>query len=211
MRQPLSLNTYCGLCNRLRVIASFSTICNKPFNIIWDVDEECNGEFEEVFELNEEYPILKTADLTDDDLVIDNFVRSFKPFGPKHINKIFKPSKGVLERIKDMQLPKVYNAIHVRRNDNYGHRVMEFEEFEEFIAGSKHPVYLSCDEEGTKEHFTTKYPDKIITHNNFINNGLRKTDLIQAVADIWISVQAQEFMPNKGSSFSDFILTLRKK
>ena len=211
MRQPLSLNTYCGLCNRLRVIASFSTICNKPFNIIWDMDEECNGEFEEVFELNKDYPILKTTDITEDDLVIDNFVRSFKPFGPKHINKLFKPSKRVLERIRDTELPKLYNAIHVRRNDNYDRRVMEFDEFDEFITESEHPVYLSCDEVETKKHFTAKYPNKIIIHNNFHNDGLRKTDLIQAVADIWISAQAQEFMPNKGSSFSDFILTLRKK
>ena len=207
----LYLKTWSGLCNRLRVIASFKEICNQPFNIVWTPDQLCDGKFTDVFEVLNDFPIHETVERKDNMVWVDNGVQQFKAnLTRSNITNIIKPNQKVWDRIKEIELPEEYNSIHVRWTDFPKRKRKPFIEFKNFITDSKLPVYVSCDDKKIWEELSNMFGSKLLGHSFFREtNELRSTDLLQAVADLWICADSKNFLGNRGSSFSDFIESLR--
>lgn len=204
------IKTWSGLCNRLRVMISFGEITNKPYNIIWDADKNCPYEFDEMFVLKDPaYKVVNRVPEDDSATIIDNGVRQFRNFNFESIDKLIEPNREVYKAIEKLNLPEKYNSVHIRTTDFHPKKRRPITEYNDFINNSKYPVYVACDD---VEVIKELNPDKIITHNNFIKDlEKRKTGGVQAAADLWICKNAESFLGNRGSSFTDFIQILRQE
>lgn len=132
---------------------------------------------------------------------------------------MLQPKAHIIKIINDIN--KIYNlntcySIHMRRSDHIAlaklkNKYTDSLEFIDFINESPGKVYLSTDNKVTQNKYLKMYPNKIIFYKNITNiNDFRQTSLDHAVVDIYICSKTKNFKQSGFSSFSDFIIILRK-
>lgn len=120
-------------------------------------------------------------------------------------NKIFmhiKPSKAVLERLKEVKIPESFVALQVRNNADWGeygrNEAFElfFQEIESFPENTV--FFLSAMNKTTSKMLKERYGSRIIELPN-----KDYSSMIDAVADLFIMSRANEAIYSYGSTFSE--------
>lgn len=205
-----------GLGNRLRVIFSFWCFCQSKIHsqtkdlklqIVWEKDKYCNGLFLDFFK---EIPdvIFKNSN----ECLITTSRRLKIISDELYVNSLrYLQINDEMQLIVDnyVNLLGEFDAVHLRRTDHVklakkNKKFVKLEKFEEFISKSKN-VFLATDCPKTQNYLMKKY-QQINVFNKINNNKkLRKTSLEDSIFDMFICIQAKEFMGTPFSSFSDLI------
>lgn len=215
-----------GLCNYLRVIFSWNLYAksiDKKLIVLWNITQDCPGFFLDYFKPIKNVKILKDYDIESYETIdyegcmwhpdYDPFkmfiYEGLKPL--PYINKIINIKKKIFEG-------NCYTAVHIRRTDhvNLAKRNGQFttdKEFIDYISESEcNGLYIATDNKVTYDYFKEKFPGKIIIkkyHRRKESRGLRYTSMLDAVLDIYMCVNSDEFMGSGYSSFSELIYHLR--
>lgn len=206
-----------GLSNQLRAIFSRFRP-GDPLTVQWDPYwATADGRFLDVFE-----PI---PGLT------------FVEFGaPKHVwwaeegpdtwhenYKLLRPTAALRERIAGIaESLGPYHAMHVRRTDHTIHcvsqnlRATTDQEFITWAHARTGPVFLATDNTETRETMLRAVGPRLVWQGPMEASLASKVDarrynsLADAVVDMFVCVEAEEFLGTTHSSFSDLIQHLRK-
>ena len=204
-------------------------------NIYWDNRGWVNKKFSEIFdykpdyELNEYHHISiikrwekRWKHLNNEITVnfppvhlktLEGIVLDFSVITPKLYKKYskefkkLKPSKEVLERIHQVNLPESFVALQVRNSADwnlYGRNEsleLFFNEMGKFPQDTK--FYLSAMNEKTSDAFKNKYGDRIIElpDKNY-------KSMIDAMADLYIMSYAKDAIYSYGSTFGELAFWL---
>lgn len=225
-----------GLCNYLRVVFSYYEYAKqqgKSLIVIWYVTDACNGYYLDYFQPVDGIIFKKD---NNDDLPIDyKGCSTHSEIKPNYSMLKLIPELQETINKKIVSLEN-YIAIHVRRTDHIElakskNRFTTDEEFIQFVNQyPEHNLYVATDNRKTQDMFIEKFPEKIKEvklinkemdrkHLYFIgingetrediSNCLRKTDLSDAITDIFVCVGSSKFKGSGWSSFSDFIKDMR--
>lgn len=224
MTEKKIINIRCalGLCNRIRYLFSWiHKIKNEDIkiNMIWLVNKHCNGAFDSCFESIDDVNFIYSNTNIDHDCSQSAYSFIDKKYSPEHIDSFYEklqPNSKIKNIIKHQQSIGDYNSVHIRRTDHSSlakkNNIYTIDtEFENFIANSSLPVYLSTDNTETQKHYIKKYKN-IFTYKKIKDTSscLRQTSLEHAVIDIWMCIYSKEFMPSGYSSFSGLIKDQRR-
>jgi len=206
-----------GLCNYLRVVFSYYNYTkskNLLLIVIWEVTKMCNGYFLDFFK------------------PIKNVIFLRKNNGKKILYKGNKPKPGFtplydelrlkpyLENIinnKKNILENNYIAVHIRRTDHIllakkNKKFTTDNEFINFINENESlNLYIATDNIYTYNNFKNKFPEKIKFNYHQVKNkkSLRRTNLRDAIIDLFMCINANEFKGSGFSSFSSLIKNIR--
>lgn len=224
-----------GLCNRLRVLFSYYYYIVKEkkdkLNIVWIVDEQCNGFFLDYFE-----PLPNVEFYRDNS---NNFPNNYKgkkgvtaephpKYALTKFNGIFKeliPKPYLMDKINHnlKLLDNNFVAMHIRHTDNIRNTINKninintpflkkhFDFFDKYIKLNFN-IYLATDNKNIQDIFYDKYPNNFKTNKN-INEvtGLRHSTLENAIIDIFTCSYSKDFIYNHSrSSFRETICELIK-
>lgn len=212
----LSLDTHrftaCGgLCNRLRVIFSMWRHC-RPLNVHWPLNKACPARFDSLFEpvpgLTIKYSqVPKLADWS-----------CFAVCTPDFSDLVVQPS--IQDQIeKTIQaLPASYLAVHIRRTDHPETarnwlRYTEDQEFYDFL--DRHaplPFFAASDCPAMLRRLQCKYGSRFhhpLPSPTAVQDNSRPTSVEQALVELFVCVNATNFMGSCVSSFSEMIACLR--
>jgi len=207
----VDINTNLGLCNRLRTLCSFydyAKINNEKLYVNWEIDEDCPGHFLDYFEP------LDGVVFNENNAVKSNgrWMRDRNPFAGYNIYKDLTPKKYILDEIKILKkiLKKNYTSIHVRRTDHNLSRdgknvFVKDSVFFDFLNKSNCNIYLATDNFKTQEKYFIRYKKRMPFVKFITGTGKRQTPLIDAVIDIYMCIESQNFLGTPWSSFTSFI------
>lgn len=203
-----------GLCNRLRVILSYFAKYNN-INVYWGIDNKiCYKHFNDIFENIHNINFLTSIPPKIDYkgysscLPIDHF---------KNFYLLLFPKKTIIDKIHSFinLLDLNYDACHIRRTDHtklaIKHKCLTTDlEFINFIKNSEKKVYVATDNKMTQDFLKKLFKDKIVFNDGITNNiELRKSSLEDALIDLIICSNAQNFKGSGYSSFSETINILK--
>jgi hypothetical protein len=201
-----------GLCDRIKMTFSYLQKAKENgsvLEVIWPVDQECNGHFLDVFK-----PI-KNMIFTEDESDLDFYGFELCPGYEKFSDyRELVPVDEALNKIFNMKEKMgKYAAIHVRRTDKLDpikapwFTNTENEEFFEFIESQNcQNVFLSADCADTQKLFKNRYGDRIIySYEIEPSNNLRQTSLLHAVVDLSLCIRSTVFFGTSKSGFTKFI------
>ncbi|KAL1515868.1 hypothetical protein AB1Y20_002483 [Prymnesium parvum] len=213
-----------GLCNRLRVVASYALVARRegrPLTVVWPRTRECaHGLFTDAFA-----PIPNVEFVEDaPEGVRPRFAPCAHDFHPA-----IKGTRGEDDCYELLALlPELaaavdatvracgpqFVSVHIRRTDHWGSTVTDAD-FDRFISTyPEHNVYIATDNVETQKHLMQRFRPRARVHAPICDGAgsqLRQTSLMQAVIDLYCSAAADG--PFKGcptSSFSDTIFRLRR-
>lgn len=197
-----------GLCNYLRVIFSFYNYAkskNLLLIVIWKKTGLCNGFFLDYFK-----PIKNIIFLRKNNgkKIFYQGNCGYPGFMPDYKELELLPYfQEIINRKKDL-LENNYIAVHIRRTDHIklakkNKNFTSDNEFINFINEKKEikNLYIATDNPNTYLDFKNKYPEKVKFNYHNIKKGLRKTSLGDAVIDLFMCINSNEF---KGSGYSSF-------
>ena len=228
----IRLYSHSGLCNRLRLIASYkhlSEIRNKDIEMFWVKSIQCNVLFKDLFKPipNVNFTYLKSlaraaARPKNTAIKIDLFPHDKKIKDKNHL--IFKPLDATMREIEETKkrIAGEYIACHIRRTDiitiqkKYKVEPPSDEMFIDFLE--RYPdkkIYLATDERDTQKKFIDIFGDRIyrsciVGGNGHKRQPYRTTSIQDAVKDMFLCIGATDFMGTACSSFSRFIENYRK-
>ena len=123
--------------------------------------------------------------------------------------RLLRPANEILNC-----LPRgTYSAVHVRRTDHVNLKHVPEDSYSAFITRSNNNCcYIAADnaESYHRIQSAVQRSDVETLGKHAWRNGHRKTDLKQAVIDLYACKNADCFMGQPGSSFSDAIELLRE-
>ena len=208
-----------GLCNRLRVIFSYYNYAisnNETLTVIWYENTDIAYEsFLNFFEPVEHITFLSN---NNDQLPIHyQGVFCCKNYPPIYDKLKIKPY--IQDIIKErITIIGDYIAIHIRRGDHIRisknrNQFTEFEEFYNFINKEKKDknLYIATDNKKTYGYIQNIFK-KIVKFSFPKENPpkqKRRTKLIDSIIDLYMCVNASEFLGTAWSSFSELIEQLR--
>ena len=218
------IKTIAGLCNRLRVILSWRKYCiahNTPCKILWELEEACNGYFSDYFQ---PIPDVEFIDSLQNNQKIDvetyNINEDFNLTNEDF--KLLKP-KNEIQQILDSELNKLSNqdfiAVHIRRTDLKNHLYKKGFDFNmlnsiiiSFINNHDNKlIYCASDNRLDYLKLRKKYNNRFFQQKpKFIIRSFRKTELKQAVIDLFMCTLATNFQGTPESSFSEMIINIRQ-
>jgi|TARA_R110000824_G_scaffold90840_1_gene221594 hypothetical protein len=227
----IRLYSHSGLCNRLRLIASYkhlSDIKNKDIEMFWVKSVQCNALFKDLFKpipnINFTYLRLNgrvAVRPKNTAIKIDLFPHDKKTKDKNHL--IFNPLDSILEEVEETKkrIGGEYIACHIRRTDiitiqkKYKIKPPSDEIFERFIED--HPntkVFLATDNKSTQDKFIEKFTDRIfysvvVSGDGSKRSPRRTTSIQDAVKDMFLCIGAKDFIGTPCSSFSSFIENYR--
>ena len=219
-----------GLCNRLRFLFSFihkmkKENIKKKLVVIWELDSQCNGFLWDIIK-----PIENCWTLRNNN---KNFTINISSCGTVPVYKdcnylrglSFKPTTQIMNNIIKIikNLNNKYVSIHIRRTDltnhlKYINKLHLYTKDNDFITflnkNTEYNIYLATDNTETQNKFLKLYPERIkyikkIDNINKIKNH-RKTDLQDALTDIFVCALSNKFKGTYFSSFSSFIELIRR-
>jgi len=219
-----------GLCNKLRVVFSYLQIAreaNKKLIVLWndkddksrDIGGACPGFFLDYFEPIKDVEFIESnrgyedSDIDYKGCWYHESCNPQKVFIYQELRLLPYLRKKVEENIK--YLDNNYIAVHVRRTDfmisvaQHFNVYMKDEEYFNFI--DKHLksrfLYIATDNLQTQELFYEKYSNHIKVINLITNrpNLKRQTSLEDAIVDLYMCINSEEFLGTKESTFSWFI------
>ena len=228
----IRLYSHSGLCNRLRLIASYkhlSEIRNKDIEMFWVKSIQCNVLFKDLFKPipNVNFTYLKSLAHTavrpkNTAIKTDLFPHDKKIKDKNHL--IFKPLDAIMREIEETKkrIAGEYIACHIRRTDiitiqkKYKVEPPSDEMFIDFLE--RYPdkkIYLATDERDTQKKFIDIFGDRIyhsciVGGNGHKRQPYRTTSIQDAVKDMFLCIGATDFMGTACSSFSRFIENYRK-
>lgn len=206
-----------GLCNYLRVIFScynYTKSRNIILVVIWLKTNACNGYFLDYFK-----PIKGIKFIRNIPKSVKINYKSFNIYKGYPANykklKLLSHVKNIIKtRIKILK--KNYISCHIRRTDHiklakkYKNYTTD-QDFMNYINSNikNRYLYIATDNKDTYNKFKNKYSKfvKFEYHNKL--SGLRQTNLINAIIDIYVCIYSKVFMGSGYSSFSGLIKNLR--
>jgi hypothetical protein len=208
------VETYAGLCNRLRVILSYRAKYG-PIEVIWPRDPEiAGGHFLDVLEPLEGVTFRDSgpADVRTLDALGGGWEEAWRELRPVAGDRL-----DVLELVRFL---RPYAAVHVRRTDNtaYAQREGVYTDDATFAAWIRacrsESVYVATDNLDTQIAL-----ERVVNESGKVprmwepiagHDAQRHTTLAHAVADLFLCAGAAEFRGSGGSSFSHTIATMRR-
>ena len=225
------INPVYGLCNRLRFMFSFikrlkdnKKLKNNKIIILWENNEQCNGNYLDYFKkINKNIEFIKINSNYNKDkgIVSCSVIEEYKNKNYLYNNYPLL-NKYISKKIKNIiyELKNDYIAIHIRRGDldehlkakNIYHKRTKDEDFINFIKkNNKSNLYIATDCKKTQEYFLSKFKDKIKYMKNITyEKNIKKTNLEDAIIDLYLCVCSKKFKGTWYSSYSYFIDLLRK-
>jgi len=217
-----------GLCNRFRFLFSFihkMKIENiqKKLIVIWEKDSNCNGFIWDIISPIGNCCVLKNNN--------KKFKIDYSSCGPVSLYKNenyleninFRPKKYLLNQFINIinKLDNKYISVHIRRTDLTNHikhknRIDDLytpdETFINFMNCNKdYNIYIATDNHETQDIFLNLFPNRIKYIKKITKKeGLRQTNLEDAIIDIFVCAFSNKFQGTVFSSFSDFIKLIRK-
>lgn len=205
-----------GLSNRLRVIFSYKRILNEneKLEILWKIDDNCNGHFLDYFE-----PINNVVFVNEVNEEINYKGCSSKEGVEFNYNDLILNKE--MKRELDDRLSKLgneYISTHIRRTDHIelsksNNRFTTDDEFIDFFnkeLNSK--IFIATDNRETQQKFLELFKDRVVIFNEIKDvNTLRKTSLREAILDIYTCINSSKFKGSGYSSFSDLINKIRNE
>lgn len=225
-----------GLCNRLRTMLGFYNLAllrGEPLAVCWEVDEACNGAFQDCFE-----PVSNTvfvsrgrfdSFMAGGDDISETFVGQddakcvlLKRGLPSDLavsyRQCFVPVVTLAVVIN--HLAQSYDlarglGIHVRRTDHVavaddrvigGHT--KDTEFTAFLNAHGGYIYLATDNRATQESYIERYEGRVVFNAALSTEGKslqRCSTLEDATVDLFVLSRCGRFMGSRYSSFSDTV------
>jgi len=224
----ITVSTNGGLNNRLRVLLSYlykANIENKKLKIIWIKDEECDDDFENLFQDIDNVTIIKNMDNYNDFnkkrikyVDYDTWHIENNDYVKNNYNKLLIPIPKLQIIINNykIQLNNIYIACHIRRTDIMGASYVKHRTDEEYMKyidqfDTNLKIYIATDNRDTQDTFVKRYSDRYIVKLIEPNNNRRQTSVQDAVVDLFVCVNAKYFLGTFGSSFSDTIYQMRNE
>lgn len=206
-----------GLCDKLAMIFSYlykARIEKQLLEVLWEIDQECNGHFLELFKPIKDLEFIENIKCT------ENIIIDWKPhieFDPskKFIYEELKLKENIKIKIENLKSKmNNYSALHVRKTDKLCKikapyfTLMPDDVYFDFI--NKQPksynIFLATDCVDTQNKFKLKYGNKIKCSSEMkFSEELRQTTLEIAVIDLFTCIDAKNFFGTQGSGFSRFI------
>ena len=202
--------------------------------IIWPLDEHCNGFYLDYFQkiknivfLRNKKSIEKFMNEEKDNI---SFIRNINEKRIlSHNEKLnifhkqfFKLNDTIYNKIKEIlkKLSNNYISVHIRRSDLDSHlkykkiydKRTTDKDFMNFVEKNKtYNLFIATDNIETQELFLNKYSDRIkyIKIINKKDKNKRKTDLEDAIIDMFLCICSKKFKGTFYSSFSTFIYRIR--
>ncbi len=215
----ISIKATNGLNNRLEVLLSYlhlSNKLNKKFKLYWPIDETCPDHFNNLFEDIPNVEFINNFKLSNIDFITHN------PYNYDYVKdnyyNLLKPKEHIKNKINLIinKLENNYIACHVRRTDflkeKYAKDYIKLDEYyfnfiDKFEINKK--IYLATDNYDTQQSFIKKYGNRIECKIIEKSNKLRQTSLEDAVIDIYVCANANDFIGTQKSTFSNTIINLR--
>ena len=204
-----------GLCNRLRTIFSYYRLAqkeNKKLVVIWNKNRECPGHFNDYF-----VPIKDISFTNNNKLKV--YYKGWDPhpdYSPDYNLLKLNPHMLNIINQKRKKLDNKYNAVHIRRTDavkyaKINNSYTDDNQFIDFInKNSDKNLYIATDTKKTYNQFKNKFENLVKLPYHKTLYGLRKTTLKDSIIDLYMCIYADKFKGSGYSSFSDFILEIRK-
>jgi hypothetical protein len=211
-----------GLCNRLENAFAFindTRARGETISLIWQNNDECSGNFHELF-----HPILGLEIVQIP--VPKDHKQMWVPMTKESytiLGNDLKPTEWVQCKV-DWWTGKMNNdfiAVHVRHTDllgwaewAYGLDIRGNEVFYDFIDSypSDTKIFLATDNQRDQNLFIKRYGERVFFEKMVPNQAKRrKTNLRDAVIDMFVCAKAKAFLGTRTSSFSKAILALRKE
>lgn len=225
----ITIKPRAGLCNRLRFLFSYiykmkkdDTFNNKRLVVIWETDANCNGFLWDIIKPMPNCWTLKsnyknfTINSSSCGCVTpyknDDYLEDL-PFRPR--NHILRKISNIIDILKNK-----YIAVHIRRTDlsnhlkfkNISHLETKDEEYIDFLNKNKdYNIYIATDNIHTQNKFLKLYPNRIKYIKKISDSKAhRKTNLEDALIDIFVCSFSNKFKGTYYSSFSEFIQLMRR-
>lgn len=209
-----------GLCNRLRVIFSYYKYCeqnNLLLNIVWESDKASPFKFEDYFLLPDNCTITENGSN-----IAINHEGYYHYSGVNHDRTMYdklylQPSvrSMVMDYISSMPS---YSAVHIRKTDllrllaTKNIRPTDDYEYDKFINQTDQHIYLATDNAETQTKYKNKFGNKIIYYKDIAESKdifLRQTSTLHSIIDLYLCINANQFLGTYYSSFTDLINIMR--
>ena len=212
--QPLG-----GLCNNLRVLLSCVDYCNRmnlKLLCVWDSWQN-NVDFNDFFQ-----PI----DNVDFTCSYEGYINyrscyAMDRFGKEIISSDFTTDTARLilkpeikKLINDLPITKKpFVSCHVRRGDHkkvYRNLSYYFKSIDNL---SYDFIHLCTDDPHIQDEFSDRYKNKVWYYNKITktNHLSRDTSPVSTIIDLFLPLQAKDFIGTEGSTFSSFIKKIRNE
>ena len=227
----ICIKPYGGLCNYLRVIFSYLKYAQtkkKKLIVIWEVTQYCNGFFLDYFDSIQDLYFIKYEGLL-------GYIKLYQNLKIDYIGNLWHPSyspnictdylyselkiREEYHELVDRFLKRNdnYISVHIRRTDHVLCNIKSTtdESFIYFIEenlknNSKLTVYVATDNRLTQKKFKDLFPNDVVFHSEIKRSSkLRKTNLEQALIDLYLCVYSSKFKGSYYSSFSELIEEIR--
>lgn len=206
-----------GLCNYLRCVFSCNQYANsigKKMVVIWEVTQKCNGFFLDYFEPVENIEFVRN---NQNNYKIDRDTFTEYPnFIPSYEKLKLRPNIMRIINDRKNKLGDNYISVHIRRTDHVelakkNNNFTTDSDFIHFIDTNKmgKNLYIAADNKETYESFRNRYSELVKFDYHSVIAGPRKTELLDAITDIFMCVFSDNFMGSGYSSFSGLIVHLR--
>ena len=196
-----------GLCNRLRTALSYFAYAQslgEELLFTWPVNSACSDRFENHFE---DIPGLVFTERIDGEVAGPNAKWGEFP------HPDFEPDFELLTpKYNTSMLDEPHDAIHIRSSEHWVENRENPTKFLAFAKLSTKPGWLATDLKTTQQFFKDIPNIKHwgdIRECKRIKGPHRHTSLKHSVVDLFMCVNAREFLGTEYSSFSETINTLR--
>ena len=214
------IETKLGLCNRLRNLFSHYLYCknnNKTLLVLWDTNQDCEGHFLDYFKplnnvifINSKYELKKYNHLNVD-YKGNEWHKDYCPYD-MYVYEDLKLNDGIQRKV-NLVKEKLgdYISVHIRRSDHSQlakkhNKYTDDNVFIDFIKSNKDNVYLATDCKKTQKKFKELFPERIFINKDLKEtNNKRKTNMEDAIIDIFVCSDAKKFQGSGFSSFSGVI------
>lgn len=218
-----------------KILKEKKIIHKKSIYVIWPIDEMCNGFYLDYFQNIKDNIIFLKNEKDLENYIRAKKLKKIKKINDINYKfilskdknylqyKFFKINRKLYDKIKNIikKMNNRYISVHVRRTDldkhllgyrkELNHKRTSDEEFFKFVRKYKdYSLYIATDNYETQELFIKKFKKKI-KYIKIIKNvkDRRKTNLEDAIIDLFVCSCGHKFKGTFFSSFSDFIKLIR--
>jgi hypothetical protein len=212
-----------GLCNYLRVVFSYyyyALSIETELHVIWNVTEACNGFFLDYFEDIPNIHFYKSIQ------ELESIQKPHKiDYSGCYVHPDFYHNRNIYEKLilkpylkdeikKRMNiLENDYISVHIRRTDHLkasrGKHTKD-EEFIDYLNNFDKNIYIATDNKETYDIFKKKYNERIKIKYHEESESLRRTSLKDAIIDMYMCINSDNFKGSYHSSFSGVIKKQRE-
>ena len=235
---PLFVRAFCGLCNQLRMVVSYSAYgqrFGRPLILHWQTTDACPGRFDDLFSpvtgcliihsMSELESLSQGGRLVCQPAQPTDEIWRRDLYNKPEMWAVLRPHADIMaaveNRLAALGGAGCFIACHVRRTDHGGACGVRSSDqsFYDFIdsqsRGAHHgnmAVFVATDNRETQQCFVEQYGTRVrgLTSIEHTESKLRHTTLFDAVVDIFTCVHACAFKGSNGSTFSDVITMLRQ-